>query len=899
MSAAQNTQRSRQPTAPGSTWQGLCVAHFHGQRDTHIGTGEDYSTVSLGEIFEMVPAVADKRHSPAIIPSLYNDHDAREHARQRAVGQFVALTGDVDKGDHSLDHIKALVARFAGVAATLVYSSAHARAGDMRWRIIMPLAQPLSFADWHDAQLAFYSHMEAAGVVMDHALARAAQPVYLPNVPAVHAKTGTPLRAGDGTPLYYQRWSTGIEALGLDIENGPAAAGVAAIRQKRAEDDQERQRIRRLSEQHRANRPAADGENIIDAFNRANSIAAMLEGCGYQQSPRGDADWRSPMQTGDTYATRIIEGKWVSLSASDASSGVGTACASGCYGDAYDLFVHFTHRGDHKAAFRQLHAERGDANVIRGRFNAEPPPVDASDPGWQEMPDWVNQGADPADAMAATVAVSDQGFADEPFECPPVDLWARYEAPPLPSNLLPPAIECFALAQGATMGADPAGLAMAALTTCAAAICDGIRVQVKRHDPSWTEAARLWVALVGPPSTKKTPIMGAAQRPLVKIDANLFAEYIASKEAYDALETKERKVASRPVQRRVRISDATVEAVQEVLKDSPDGVLSTQDELSGWFGAMDKYGAGKGAMADRGFWLQAFNGGSYALNRVARGASLIPNLSINILGGIQPDPLRRIVSDSVDDGLIQRLIPVLLKPATLGEDEPQDESVRQYDQLVRSLWQLKPGKVVSGEGLLQFSEAGQAVRRRLEARHLEMVGAEVISPKLGAHFGKYDGIFARLCVLWHCIENIDAHRLPDLISGATAERAAAFLHEFIVPSAVAFYTGVLGLSDDHDRLIELAGYILSRRLGTVQHRDCQRASGTLRALTADETKRLFEKLESFAWVEATEPAPKSKTPRWRVNPAVHDLFAERGRKEKDRRDAAREAIATVLVVGEG
>lgn len=893
MSAAQTARQ--QPAKQGPpNWQDRCVAFFHGQHDTHIGTGEDYSTVSLGEIFAMVPGMVDKRHSPAIIPSTYNDYDAREHARQRAVGQFIALTGDVDKGDHSIDQIKGLVRAFAGEAANLVYSSAHAKPGDMRWRVFIPLAQPLSFCDWHDAQLAFYSHMEAAGVTMDHALARAAQPVYLPNVPVVHAKTGTPLRSDDGTPLYYQRMSSGIEALGLDVATGPVATGTATIRQKRAEDEQERQRIRRLSEQYRANRPVVDGENIINAFNRSNSIAAMLEGCGYQQSPRDNADWRSPMQTGDTYATRIIDGKWVSLSASDASSGVGTACASGCYGDAYDLFVHFKHGGDHKAAFRHLHAERNGANIIRGRFNAEPPPVDAGDPGWQEVPEWANQGADPAASMGPTVDAVGKQPADEPFECPPVDLWARYEAPPLPSNLLPTLIERFALTQGATMGADPAGLAMAALTTCAAAICDGIRLQVKRHDPSWTEAARLWVALVGTPSTKKTPIMGAAQRPLVKIDASLFAEYVSSKDAYDALDNKERKVASRPVQRRVRISDATVEAVQEVLKDSPDGVLSTQDELSGWFGAMDKYGAGKGAMADRGFWLQAFNGGSYALNRVARGASLIPNLSINILGGIQPDPLRRIVSDSVDDGLIQRLIPVLLKPATLGEDEPQDESVRQYDQLVRSLWQLKPGKVISGEGLLQFSEAGQAVRRRLEARHLEMVGAEVISPKLGAHFGKYDGIFARLCVLWHCIENIDAHRLPDLISGATAERAAAFLHEFIVPSAVAFYTGVLGLSDDHDKLTDLASFILAHKLETVQHRDCQRATSTLKALTADESKRLFEKLESFAWVEATEPAPKSKTPRWRVNPAVHDLFAERGRKEKDRRDAARAAISSVL-----
>jgi hypothetical protein len=872
-------------------WPARRVATFNGQHDTHIGTGEDYTSVTLGDVFAMAPTAVDKRCSPAFLPSAYCGHDAREHARQRAMGSFVALTGDVDSGNHALDQIEDLVCAFAGDSAWLIYSSAHARPGDMRWRIIIPLATPLPFNDWHDAQLAFFAHMEATGVATDHSLARAAQPVYLPNVPAIHAKSGTALRSADGSAIHYQRASSSVAAPGLRTDSGAVAEGVAAIRQKRAEDERERQRIRRLAEQRRANRPAND-DNIIDAFNATNDVAAMLAACGYEQSPRDGRDWHSPMQAGETFATRVIEGKWVSLSASDVGAGVGTACASGCYGDAYDLFVHFKHGGDHKAAFRQLYHERGDngTNVIRGRFLAEPPPIDASDPGWQGMPEWANQTPDDVAAPAAIEVAS----ASEPFECPPADLWARYEPPALPTGLLPTVIERFALTHGETMGADAAGLAMAALTTCAAAISDGIRLQVKRHDPSWTEAARLWVGLIGTPSTKKTPIMSAAQRPLVKIDADLFAEYVASKEAYDSLDTKERKVAPRPIQRRVRISDATVEAVQEVLKDSPDGVLSTQDELSGWFGSMDKYGAGKGAMADRGFWLQAFNGGSYALNRVARGASLIPNLSINILGGIQPDPLRRIVSDSVDDGLIQRLIPVLLKPATLGEDEPQDESVRRYEQLVRSLWHLKPTKVIGGEGLLHFSEDGQSVRRRLEARHLEMVGTEIISPKLGAHFGKYDGIFARLCVLWHCIEHIDTHRLPDLVSGETAERVAAFLHQYIVPSAVAFYTGTLGLSDDHDRLIELASFILAHRLETVQHRDCQRATATLKALTAEDTKRLFEKLESFAWVESTEPAVKSRTPRWRVNPAVHDLFADRGRTEKARRDAARAAIASVL-----
>ena len=70
--------------------------------------------------------------------------------------------------------------------------------------------------------------------------------------------------------------------------------------------------------------------------------------------------------------------------------------------------------------------------------------------------------------------------------------------------------------------------------------------------------------------------------------------------------------------------DTTIEAAQEILKDSPTGVLLDQDELSGWFGSMDKYTGARGAQKDRAFWLQSYNGGSYTVSRVTRGGSAAP-----------------------------------------------------------------------------------------------------------------------------------------------------------------------------------------------------------------------------------------------------------------------------------
>ena len=69
------------------------------------------------------------------------------------------------------------------------------------------------------------------------------------------------------------------------------------------------------------------------------------------------------------------------------------------------------------------------------------------------------------------------------------------------------------------MGVDPVSVAMACLAACASVATDDWRLQPKRHDYTWTESPRLWVAIVGDPSILKTPVIAAATRPIDKLDA--------------------------------------------------------------------------------------------------------------------------------------------------------------------------------------------------------------------------------------------------------------------------------------------------------------------------------------------------------------------------------------------
>jgi len=358
---------------------------------------------------------------------------------------------------------------------------------------------------------------------------------------------------------------------------------------------------------------------------------------------------------------------------------------------------------------------------------------------------------------------------DRKAEALPIDLWASYAPPTLPIGILPDVIERFARTKAEMMGVDQGGIAMAALTTCAALITDDIKLKVKRNE-SWSESARIWTMLIGDPSYKKSPIMKSAVSRVARMDRDLMNQYNRDLLHWEDMGSK----GDKPIPKRVRVDDTTIESAQGVCRYSPDGILCIQDELSGWFGGIEKYSGGKGSAKDRSFWLRAFGGGDYTVDRVGRGSFNIENLSISILGGIQPDALRKVMADSTDDGLIQRFFPIVLQPSVIGKDEPSPDVQMEYENLLDRLHELKAIDSILGDRPLVFDDAAQKIRNELEAGHHRYTQAiESVNKKLAAHIGKMDALFPRLCIIWHCIDAVmSGHPLQETVTADTARRAA-------------------------------------------------------------------------------------------------------------------------------
>jgi hypothetical protein len=490
-----------------------------------------------------------------------------------------------------------------------------------------------------------------------------------------------------------------------------------------------------------------------------------------------------------------------------------------------------------------------------------------------DVKDWLIAGGKPAVLLELGKAAPAAEVVD------PVDLWGHFDPPPLPEGLLPAAIEEFAREEADTMGADPAGLVMAALTVCAAALPDRVKLQVKKHNSHWKESARLWTAMVGGVSAKKTPVIDRATIAIRKIDWELARTHETEMEIYDQLTKEEQKKAKPPTPVRLVIEDTTIEAMQEAVKGNPDGVLKVHDELAGFFGSMERYN-NRAGNSNRAFYLQAYNGGQYVLDRVGRGPFRFENLSMCVLGGIQPDVMRGIAADSIEDGLIQRIIPVMLRDAEAGKDVPGGPAGARYDRLVASLRDtVRPEP-------LQFDDAARAIREGLERKHIKLVRYYAgFNKRLAAHIGKYDGMFARLCLLWHHIEGAKTSAVTE----SAADRVAQFMHEFLLPHAVTFYASILGVADNHDSVSQVAGYILAKKLTRVTCRDIQSGIAAMSGLKRQAVEAICDQLESLGWLFRVQ-GPRRDSAHWQVNPEVHRKFADRAAREVTARAARRATI---------
>ena len=330
--------------------------------------------------------------------------------------------------------------------------------------------------------------------------------------------------------------------------------------------------------------------------------------------------------------------------------------------------------------------------------------------------------------------------------------------------------------------------------------------------PGWTEPPVLWLACVGNPSSGKSPALDAVLATLRHIEGQQGDGFSEELRAYE----RDREAArirrhdwegevkkavkkgnpppdmpdgavepERPERPRLLVSDTSIEQLARLLSQNSKGLIFYRDELSGWLGNIDKYGAG-----DRGFWIEAYGGRGYRVDRVkyAHDPILIDYATMAAVGGIQPDRLNTLLMKGDDDGLASRFLMVWPNPTSPKRPHSIPDEGALKEAFARLAGLAMPMDADGKRVPSYVPMADDAAALFQEWREDNAKKEREASGLYLSHLGKLPGMVARLSLVLEYLDwALVGDREPETVSITSVGRAAHLAVEYFAPMALRAY----------------------------------------------------------------------------------------------------------------
>src|SRR5215218_4913501 len=186
--------------------------------------------------------------------------------------------------------------------------------------------------------------------------------------------------------------------------------------------------------------------------------------------------------------------------------------------------------------------------------------------------------------------------------------------PTFPVEVLPPAVRAYVADAAASLSAPAEMVAVPMLGFAGSTIGNRLHLILKN---SYREFPTLYLAIIAPPGSAKTPALNLAQWPLDALQNEAEHLHRERKARYeDELEAwRQKKEGERPSKPQLQdyfSSNLTLEALIDMLDRAP-GVAIIRDEILGWVSSMDQYRGGKGS--DRQEYLSLWSAKTIKLDR--------------------------------------------------------------------------------------------------------------------------------------------------------------------------------------------------------------------------------------------------------------------------------------------
>ena len=475
----------------------------------------------------------------------------------------------------------------------------------------------------------------------------------------------------------------------------------------------------------------------------------------------------------------------------------------------------------------------------------------------------------------------------------------RGELPAFPVNAVPGCDIIALCAHGAGVSFDH--VAVPLLATVSGVIGAARYVKPSR---SWAEPAAVWAAMVGLSGTGKTPGINVSKRALVEVERKRQITIDGKRRSHEAIreaaklareqwkaklkETAGETVvtlnqirdikAAEPmpvaaedpgpfIEPRLFISDSTIERLAQLISAHPSGALLIIDELAALFLNLSRYSGG----SDREFWLQAWNGDAYRVERMKRDPVDLDHLLVAIVGGLQPDKLSRSFQGD-HDGIYARMLFAWppeppYRPLTDDVDVLEPAVVDAIDRLAKLVDKSEDGGFAprtipltdSARRLFEdFRHYVHFLQGSLDGRERDWVA------KMPPHALR---LALTLCLLDY---GFGGGAEPTQVDDRSMNAAIELVRDYFFPHARAALRQI-GLSEKHATARRVLRWIRANHRGEISILDIRRDC-LAQSLDEAGTLAVIEGLEKAGWLRETtiETGERGKPARpWAVNPKLH------------------------------
>ncbi|MDC5223987.1 YfjI family protein [Acinetobacter baumannii] len=377
-------------------------------------------------------------------------------------------------------------------------------------------------------------------------------------------------------------------------------------------------------------------------------------------------------------------------------------------------------------------------------------------------------------------------------------------------------------------------VAVCLLTSLGALIGARVAIKPKQLD-DYSIVPNLWGGIIAPPSSKKSPAISAGTRHLDRLilqakeqyeleqkeniakgivfkstEKELVKKLDKAKEESEKLKLAQdiaemqTEVNDRPVLKRYFTNDSSPEALADLERSNPNGILVIRDELIGLLSSLDQNDTDTG----RAFYLEGWNGtGSYQFDRITRGSGYIQNHCLSVLGGIQPDKLMSYLEKTIrgmgNDGLLQRF-QLLIYPDLAQWQYADSKSNKDAKEAVFSLFKqldelneyelvllgAKPSDEFNIRPYFRFTQEAQEAYKTWSTQLNGITIPNEEHAIIQEHLSKFGKLMPSLALIFHLIDSVQLGERIGGISLSCVEMAIKWC-EYLESHARRIYGMVL------------------------------------------------------------------------------------------------------------